>query len=244
MIDGIPLVIQGGPGKDSGGGKAPVISGGMQKPAGGNGTYGGNTDLEKLDALGMWVALAFEQSRLRRSGMAQAAVFDSMVATGQEQALVFNVSKPELVESARSKSNLFNSAIAWLQHLGVVPDWPGFDILTLDTRLPQHVDRMIELKSSGVASRMQEMTWNEWKTAKGSTLREHFYLYLVGNLRSDLEAAQPYIRTIRNPFEQLAAEVRVNRATQRKVQLAVQEFREAEHLNLTVRRERRAAAGD
>ena len=40
------------------------------------------------------------------------------------------------------------------------------------------------------------------QTAKASILRERFYLYLVGNLRSDLVAAQPYIRMIKNPFEQ------------------------------------------
>ena len=139
-------------------------------------------------------------------------------------------------ESARSQSNLFNAAIIWLQQFGVVPDWPGFDILTLDARLPQAVDRMIELKSSGVTSRVQEMPWNEWKTAKSSTLRDRFYPYLVGNLRSDLRAAQPYIRTIRNPFEQMVADVHVTWATQKKVQLAVHEFREAEHLDLTLRR--------
>jgi hypothetical protein len=98
------------------------------------------------------------------------------------------------------------------------------------------VDRIVELKSSGVASRFQEMTWNEWKTAKASTLRERFYLYLVGNLRADLAAAKPYIRTIRNPFEQIVADAQVARSVQKKVQLAVREFREAEHLDLTVRR--------
>jgi hypothetical protein len=102
---------------------------------------------------------------------------------------------------------------------------------------------MIELKSSGIASRVQEMTWNEWKTAQASSLRARFYLYLVGNLRSDLPAAQPYIRTIRNPFEQIAADVQVSRTTQRKVQLTVTEFREAEHLDLTVKRADEAALG-
>jgi hypothetical protein len=244
LIEGVPLVIQGDAPSGTEGGKPPVTAGGVRRATGGNGSYGGNTDLDKLDALGMWVALSFEQGRLRRSGLTEAAVFDSMGPTGQNQALVFNVSKPGLVESARGKSNLFNAAVVWLQQFGVVPDWPGFDILTLDTRLPQALDRMIELKSSGVASRVQEMTWNEWKTTKASTLRDHFYLYLVGNLRSDLEGAQPYIRTIRNPFEQLAADVRVTRATQKKVQLAVHEFREAQHLNLTLRRGRPAVAGD
>ena len=49
-------------------------------------------------------------------------------------------------------------------------------------------------------------------------------------------AAQPYIRTIKNPFEQIAADVQVSRTTQKRIQLAVSEFREAEHLDLTVQR--------
>lgn len=238
LIDGVPLIITGdsaGDGSNRSKGAAP---GGIKPEAGkGNGRFGGNTDLEKLDALGMWVALSFEQGRLRRGGLSEAKVFDSESATADADVLVFNVSKPELVESARSKSNQFHAAMSWLHDtFGVVPDWPGFDILTLDPQAPNSVDRMIELKSSGVASRVQEMTWNEWKTAKASTLRERFYLYLVGNLRADLTAAQPYIRTIRNPFEQIVADVQVARSVQKKVQLAVHEFREAEHLDLTVLR--------
>jgi len=79
------------------------------------------------------------------------------------------------------------------------------------------------------------MTWNEWKTAASSSLRGRFYLYLVGNLRSDLDDSTPFVRTIKNPFEQLIAEIQVNRAVSRKVQLAVHLFKEAEHLELSVR---------
>ena len=38
-----------------------------------------------------------------------------------------------------------------------------------------------------------------------------------------------------DPFEQLMAEIQVNKRVDRKVQLAVSQFREAEHLDLTVR---------
>jgi hypothetical protein len=237
LIDGVPLIITGNPaGGDRDQGKGTAPGGTKPGPGTGNGRFGGNTDLEKLDALGMWVALSFERGRLHRAGLSEAKVFDTESATADAHVLVFNVSKPEFVESARSKSNQFHAAMSWLHAtFGVVPDWPGFDILTLDLRAPNSVDRMIELKSSGVASRIQEMTWNEWKTAKASTLRDRFYLYLVGNLRADLTAAQPYIRTIRNPFEQMVADVQVARSVQKKVQLAVHEFREAEHLDLTVK---------
>lgn len=238
LIDGIPITITGKPVDDGHGAPKNPSSENFKNGLGdGNGRFGGNTDLDELDALGMWVALSFERGRLRRNGLPNAEIFDAENPASSKHALVFNVSKPELVEIARSKSVEFSAAMAWLhQTFGVVPDWPGFDILTLDPRVPNSVGRMIELKSSGVASRVQEMTWNEWKTASASTLRERFYLFLVGNLRADLVSAKPYIRTIRNPFEQIAADVQVSRTTQKKVQLAVSEFREAEHLDLTVQR--------
>jgi hypothetical protein len=238
LIDGMPVTIAGNPVDDDHGDpkKSPFGPTKNGRRAS-NGRYGGNTDLHELDALGMWVALSFEQGRLRRSGLTEAAIFNAENPVSVKRALVFNVSKPELVETARSKSAEFSAAMTWLhQNFGVVPDWPGFDILTLDPREPNSVSRIIELKSSGVASRFQEMTWNEWKTARASTLRERFYLYLVGNLRTDLVSAQPYIRTIRNPFEELAADVQVSRTIQKKVQLAVSSFREAEHLDLVVQR--------
>ena len=97
------------------------------------------------------------------------------------------------------------------------------------------IDRLIELKSSGVCSKVQEMSWNEWKSARANQLRQRFYLYLVGNLRSDLNGSKPFVRTIRDPFEQLLAEISLNKRVERKVQLAVNLFREAEHLDLTVR---------
>jgi hypothetical protein len=238
LIDGTPITIAGSFVCDGHDDPKKTSSG---KPsngsAAGNGRFLGNTDLDELDAVGMWVALSFERGRLRRSGLPEAEIFDGENRDTVKQAFVFDVSNPESVEIARSKSPDFSAAMTWLhQSFGVVPDWPGFDILTLDPREPNHVGRMIELKSSGVASRVQEMTWNEWKTAQSSGLRARFYLYLVGNLRSDLPAAQPYIRTIRNPFEQIAADVQVSRTTQRKVQLTVTEFREAEHLDLTIKR--------
>lgn len=236
LIEGAPLIIGGSASRvNHGDDKTGMKARRSQTAPGGYGTYGGNTDLGKLNTLGMWVALSFEQGRLRRSGLAEATIFKVFDSSSQDHAVVFDVSEPEFVEDARRKSNRLNDALVWLQRFGVVPDWPGFDILTIDPRLPDGVDRMIELKSSGVASRVQEMTWNEWKTAKASTLRGRFYLYLVGNLRSDLAAAQPYIRTIQNPVEQMVADVHVTQTPQRKVQLFVNEFREAEHLDLKLR---------
>lgn len=207
-------------------------SNGHRQPGGG---YGGHTDLDALNKIGMSVTLSYERQRLRRSGLEHAEIFYPSVSETQQCALVFDVSTPDLVALARAKCKVFEAATDWLnKNFGISLEWPGFDVLTLDSRDGKLVNRMIELKSSGVASRVQAMSWNEWKTAGSSLLRSDYYLYLVGNLRSDLNDAVPFIRIVRNPFEQLFSEVRVNNAVSRKIQLAVDQFREAEHLELSI----------
>ena len=235
LVDGEPIMLLGknnptvGPGKE----QAPGARSGRGVTSGG---YGGRTDLDSLNEVGMSVVLTYERNRLRKRGLNDACVFDPSCKTLQPGALVFDVSTPEKVARARSLSTLFKAAMNKLSvEFKVSLDWPGFDVLTLDPNLAEYCDRLIELKSSGVASRVQDMTWNEWKTATSSALRGRFYLYLVGNLRSDLDGDGPYIRTIKNPFEQLIADVHVNRNLSRKVQLSVHDFKEAEHLKLTIR---------
>ncbi|MDK3258939.1 DUF3883 domain-containing protein [Blastococcus capsensis] len=115
---------------------------------------------------------------------------------------------------------------------GVSPLHPGFDILTIKGG---EIDRMIELKSSGVDAHVQAMSWNEWKTAQGH-LRTHFWLYLVGNLRADLENASPFVRTVRDPFGTLASSENEDLIRKRTVQLRVREFAAADQLTLEVRR--------
>ena len=184
----------------------------------------------------MWVALTYELNRLRRAGNETATFFDVSLKEPQENAFVFDVSTPERIDAAIKRSSRFGEAIAKLKaEYGILVDWPGFDILTLSSEEVESYDRLIELKSSGHASRIQEMTWNEWKTASKSQLREHYYLYLVGNLRSDLCNSHPFIRTIQNPFGQLSAEVAEGGALKKKLKLEVAIFREAEHLDLGVR---------
>ena len=78
------------------------------------------------------------------------------------------------------------------------------------------------------------MTWNVWKTAKNDRLRSHFYLYLVGNLRSDLPEARPFLRAVRDPFATIRAQEQVDHSTTRRVVLRVAEFDQAEQLELGV----------
>jgi hypothetical protein len=205
--------------------------------------YGGHTDLAELNALGMAITFSYELARLRNAGAPGARAFESEDRSEQADVLVFDVSTPSRIAKARTACHHFDRAFKKLiQFHGIPAEWPGFDVLTLSPSAHDEVDRVIELKSSGVHSRMQGMSWNEWKSARTNLLRHRFYLYLVGNLRSDLKGSCPFIRTIRDPFEQLMAEVQVNNRVERRVQLAVHLFREAHHLDLTVCEARPALA--
>jgi hypothetical protein len=236
-IDGQPVVLVGT-------GAAPQTPTG-EPPAGGvpgtgplgsqTGGYGGHTDLDALNRVGMWVTLSFERNRLRRSGIDNAEIFDPTGRQPQLNALVFDVSSPDRIARARALSPLFEESILELNKTSNVSlQWPGFDVLTLDPRIHGRLDRLVELKSSGIRSRVQEMSWNEWKSAGTSALRARFYLYLVGNLRSDLPNSLPFVRTIRNPFEQLSSGIRFGHSVSRTIQLSVDHFKEAEHLELSV----------
>ncbi len=214
------LMVQGNPVTISSGSPAPHDDHGVHETGetgDGTGSHSATrTDLEALDQLGMSIALAFERGRLAHKGGGR----------------VFDVSSPARIREAW----------AGLQHVfehdlilhGVSTEWPGFDILALDSS--GALDRMIELKSSGVAARVQDCTWNEWKSAGHPALRGRFFLYLVGNLRSDLQGQVPFVRTVQDPFGQLRSDVLVQTRIDRKVQLSVALFRQAEEEILKVTR--------
>jgi hypothetical protein len=231
LIDGMPVIIAGEGSGPSSIGRGNAGTG----QRGGSTTYGGYTDMGELDRLGMYVALTFERNRLRREGLSDAEIFDPDDADEKSGALVFGVSTLEAIDRAAASSQLFATALDKLAKHGLSPQAPGFDILTLNPERPDHLDRLIELKSSGLSARIQEMTWNEWKTARNSELRKLFYLYLVGNLRSDLGDAAPFIRAVHDPFATIWAEEIQHDSHSRKVQLNVSQFKAAEHLDLGVR---------
>lgn len=230
LMDGIPVAITGN------GSSAHSSAGGRTAGSDHSGAYGGHTDLVELNRLGMHVALTFERNRLRRGALTNAEIFDGSNEKEQPGALVFDVSTLEAIERARAWSQPFRDAFAILEGRGLSVYAPGFDVLTLDTQRPENLDRLIELKSSGVNARLQEMSWNEWKSARNSALRKLFYLYLVGNLRSDLGDAVPFLRAVHDPFATIWAEEVEETSRSRKVQLKVTQFTAAEHLDLEVRR--------
>jgi hypothetical protein len=242
VIDGVPVILSSpaqlsiSPDRSSESHRNGVAAANPIASNSGVQGYGGHTDLDRLNDLGMSITFAYELARLRKAGGIAATVFDPSIRTQQLNAAIFDVSSPSRIAEARTRCPHFDCAFRELvQRHGVSGEWPGFDVLTLSLENYASPDRLIELKSSGVCARVQEMSWNEWKSARTNELRQRFYLYLVGNLRSDLVGSTPFIRAIRDPFEQLMSEVSVSRRLERRIQLAVHQFQEAEHLELTVR---------
>lgn len=223
-LAGDPLLVTGLPSGQTLGSDGAGSNGKATPDTSGNGARGDRraapgTDLQALDQLGMQIAMAYELVRLRRGG-------HNPVDDGRT--LVVDVHSPAVIEAAERRNDVVRRVFDGLEAGGVSRLWPGFDLLTI---VDGKVDRSIELKSSGVDARVQTMSWNEWKTAGGSHLRERFWLYLVGNLRADLDA-KPYVRGIRDPFGALTSTEVTSEHRARAVQLRVREFNSAEHLDL------------
>jgi hypothetical protein len=239
-IAGMPVLLIGaGPHREDGrtgrdqaqprGGSSQGGSG-----SGGGAGFGGRTDLTELDHLGMRVSMGFERHRLALAGIKDAITSaDPMGTPGR--LLVFDVSTAVAAEEAWARSPEFRAAFSFLERHGVHRWHPGFDILTLDPSAEEMPQRLIELKSSGVNARTQTMTWNEWKSAATSSIRDRFYLYLAGNLRTDLTEGRPFIRTIHDPFAALWGQEVQDAGPRRSMQLNVLDFDLAEELILGVR---------
>jgi hypothetical protein len=181
----------------------------------------------------MLIASGYEMRRLRRKGLQPSSIPGFGDDALQNDSLVVDVHNPEAIRLAEASSPLVQRVMAALEAKGISRLYPGFDILTI---AGGEVDRLIELKSSGVDAHVQSMSWNEWKSARSSDIRDRFWLYLVGNLRADLLHTQPFVRAIHDPFGTLAADEFVEHHVSHAFQLRVREFREAEHLDLGVRR--------
>ena len=234
LLDGQPLIVTGDEpaaggehgddrhrdGSGSGTGSAP---GAPKRAAAG-------TDLSALDRLGMQIAIAYEARRLGRDG-SSVAVIAGGAMQGVGDTLIVEVHTPAAIARAEELSDAVKNVMSHLEASGVSRVHPGFDLLAIRDG---EIDRLIELKSSGVDARVQAMSWNEWKSASRSDLRPKFWLYLAGNLRADLEHASPYLRAINDPFGSLVGETVEDRQVRRAVQLRVREFITAEHLDLTV----------
>jgi len=175
----------------------------------------------------MAITIAFEVHRLRAAGK-QAG---TLTASGDGQNWVLAVDTTAHIAQAVKRSSVVESVVAELQKGGVSRLHPGFDVLTIENG---KAARLIELKSSGVDARIQEMSWNEWKSAGARGIRELFWLYLAGNLRADIPSALPFIRMIHDPFGTLRGAQVVHDRPRRVMQLRVREFDKAEQQALAV----------
>ena len=195
------------------------------------------TDLSALDALGMKIAATYEVRRLERFGGPVTTItdgeLDGVTGSRTHDTLIVEVHTPAAIAQAEQLSETVERVMKGLGAHGISRIHPGFDLLSIRGG---DIDRLIELKSSGVDARVQAMSWNEWKSASRSELRARFWLYLVGNLRADLDHASPYVRAINDPFGSLVSETVEDQQLRRAVQLRVREFATAEHLDLTVTR--------
>ena len=210
---------------------APIRRGKGSGPEGGTRRAAAGTDLGELDSLGMAIAITYEERRLQRLGKL-VDVLPSSERLQSADAFVVDVHSPAAIIAAEGQSNVVKAVFDQLEALGISRIHPGFDILTISDG---EADRLIELKSSGVDAQVQAMSWNEWKSARSSHWRERFWLYLAGNLRSDLRHAEPFLRAIRDPFGSLFGATTEETAVRRAVQLRVREFGVAEELLLGVK---------
>jgi hypothetical protein len=231
LIDGEVIRVSGATPRASSGGK------GSGSGSTTNDTPGGSrgaplaaqgTDLNELDRLGMRITFAFEQ---RRFPGRSTAVLPSDQPAPNADVLIVDVSSPSMIKEAVSQSPVVKAVFETLRSEGISDLFPGFDILTINGT---EIDRMIELKSSGVDAQVQAMSWNEWKTA-GGNVRHRFWLYLVGNLRADLQDAIPFVRAVQDPFGTLASSKSEDVIRKRTVQLRVKEFEAADELTLSLR---------
>ena len=230
-LDGEPLLVTGE--DPSEGDTTTMRDGGSGRGASGSsGRAAAGTDLSALDSLGMRIAIAYEVRRLQGLVDSVAVIADHELH-GDGDSLVVEVHTPAAILRAEELCPIVKTIMAELEASGVSRNFPGFDILAIQDG---EIDRLIELKSSGVDARVQAMSWNEWKSAANSELRERYWLYLAGNLRADLEHAAPYVRAIKDPFGTLSGNTVEDRQIRRAVQLRVREFGIAEHMDLSVTR--------
>lgn len=227
-IDGQPVLTFGEDPDDSSG-RGPGKPSDRSATSGRSRQAAAGTDLAALDFLGMRIAMGYEVRRLRRHGLFRAEVLPPDGVPVDGTSLVVDVHSPEAIRQAEASSAAVKHVMAELESRGISRLFPGFDILSIAAG---KADRLIELKSSGVDARVQTMSWNEWKSARASDIRSNFCLYLVGNLRSDLGHALPFVRAIHDPFGSLASRELEEHHVSRAVQLRVREFTEAEQLDL------------
>lgn len=213
--DGIITITE--PDDDNGGSD----DGGTPSDEAGGGSGGGSSVAasyrSKIDQLGMSITEEYERNRLA----------DACDNPGD---YIFDIHNEELYKEAK-EDNIAGPVLESLEEQGLPPGFPGFDILVVNPA-DGTADRLIELKSSGHDIRTPGITWNEWKTARDPGVRDLFYLYIVGNLRKDIQS-DPYLKEIPNPFKLLYAETTERTEVTKEVKVDVTSFQEEAEIRET-----------
>jgi hypothetical protein len=165
----------------------------------------------EIDRLGMNLTYEFECYRIKNE-------FD----VNDPENYVFEVDNPDKVNKHKN-IKVVKEVFNWLEANGVYSSYPGFDILTINPETKK-ADRLIELKSSGNDIRTSGITWNEWKTAGKKILQDKYYLYIVANLRKDINSS-PYLKVMHNPFMLLNSETNRQQSIQKQIKLKLNSFK-------------------
>ncbi|MGM0500789.1 MAG: protein NO VEIN domain-containing protein, partial [Bacillota bacterium] len=164
-----------------------------------------------IDRLGMNLTYEFECHRIKNE-----------FNVNNPENYVFKVDNPDKVNKHKN-IKVVEEVFFWLEDNGVCSSYPGFDILTINPET-EKADRLIELKSSGNDIRTSGITWNEWKTAGKKTIQDKYYLYIVANLRKDINS-DPYLKVMHNPFMLLNSETNKQQNIQKQIKLKLNSFK-------------------
>jgi len=186
-----------------------------RESSGGSGVSGSYRS--KIDRLGHSITEEYERKRLQNT-------------CDNPDDYVFDIHSEKLYEEAKN-DEIAGPVLENLEDQGLPPGFPGFDILVVNPE-DGTADRLIELKSSGHDTRTPGVTWNEWKTASSPEVRHLFYLYIVGNLRKDIQS-EPYLKEIPNPFSLLTAETTERTEVTKEVKVDVTSFRKEAEIKET-----------
>ncbi len=107
---------------------------------------------------------------------------------------------------------------------GISERYPGFDLLVVNPETHE-AERLIEIKASTGDNGRRSMTLNEWRTAERDSIKQRYWLYVVGNLSVDA-AGDPFIRCIENPAKALYSREEAEERVQSKVRVHTADFEE------------------
>jgi hypothetical protein len=185
-------------------------TGGNGDGSGGSGSKSSNSIvtadyIDRIDKFGMAATMQAERDRIAEE-------------CANPERYVHDVHTSDLYCKAKSH-DIAGAALERLEEeTRITEPYPGFDILVVSRDEGDTPERCIELKSSSKNVQRPSITWNEWKSAKYSWLRERYYLYVARELHTG-KSGESTLLQIRNPFERLRSQTRTRRTEEREIQV-------------------------